>query len=451
MSRLPAPRKRRWWQRLLPLLLVLAVLPLTVCRQFPVLQEPIANLPLAELVEPTAVARDSYSVAKPLPHPSSLRPCCAFGHDLRVRAFGIPVPLFRLNNVLDPTLLGHHGYNGGRRGFIGDLLGNDNEKLGILYTRRGGFIDVAHVRDSADYAMYLFSQIRPRLGTHWTLELGPELADRRIEFFATPLPDSLADRYTLAAQLAAYLSFQLAAWHELAQWHGFNSVPGFPEEVSALSPEDLYSNVLGARLGLIIELQGDASSRHRFSEALTRVLPQALRALESVSLEETRAMFDQLDGCWWDSRARVPDKFLVLYRSYDVSGQRLPLRPETETFPPLELSVPTHWNGVPLQTYAELRLYPRPGRMGRLPEPPARGWWTVGDFPKLAAGAARADAEALRARGIAIADDSPAYQPPSNALCHRHQPSTSGDTARRVSHPDTPADAGAAVEEAVVE
>src|SRR3546814_10292448 len=178
-------------------------------------------------------------------------PCCGFGHVLRVGAFGIPGPVIRLDNVIDPTLLGHHGYNGGSTSFIGDLTGRDAGKLGIVYTRRGGFIDIAHVRDSADNALFLFSQIWPRLGQHWSLDLGPELADRRIDFDAFDLPDSPADRYTLAAFLAAHLSFQLAAWHEIAQWYGYHTVPGFPERLSAFSPEDLYSNVLGARLGLL--------------------------------------------------------------------------------------------------------------------------------------------------------------------------------------------------------
>src|SRR3546814_18328093 len=69
-------------------------------------------------------------------------------------------------------------------------------------------------------ALFLFSQIWPRLGQHWSLDLGPELADSRIDFDAFDLPDSPADRYTLAAFLAAHLSFQLAAWHEIAQWYG---------------------------------------------------------------------------------------------------------------------------------------------------------------------------------------------------------------------------------------
>src|SRR3546814_11041897 len=109
---------------------------------------------------------------------------------------------------------------------------------------------------------------------------------------------------------------------------------------SDVCSSDLYSNVLGARLGLIIELQGRAESEAQFSANLTRMLPQALDALEAVSPQETRDAFDRIDGCWWDSHARVPDKFAVLYRSYDVSGIRRPLQPDFETLRAKTLEVP---------------------------------------------------------------------------------------------------------------
>ncbi|CDK77589.1 corresponds to STY3950 from Accession AL513382: Salmonella typhi CT18 [Klebsiella pneumoniae IS22] len=35
-----------------------------------------------------------------LPPPESLRPCCAFGYDLHVRAAGIPIPMYQIGNVL---------------------------------------------------------------------------------------------------------------------------------------------------------------------------------------------------------------------------------------------------------------------------------------------------------------------------------------------------------------
>lgn len=417
MSRLSKAAQRRG----LILLMLCMTLPLSVCENTAVPYQPSANLPLSELVAPTAIARDSFKVAAPLQQPDSLRPCCAFGHDLHVRAFSIPVPFIHLGNVINPTLLGHHGYNGGSTSFIGDLIGSDAEKLGIVYTRRGGFVDIAHVRDSADNALFLFSQIWPRLGQRWSLDLGPELAERRIDFDAFDVPDDDADRYTLAAFLAAHLSFQLAAWHEIAQWYGYHTVPGFSEEISAFSPEDLYSNVLGARLALIIELQGQAQSEQQFSATLTRMLPQALDALEAVSPQETRDTFDRIDGCWWNSRARVPDKYAVLYRNYDVSGIRSPLQPDFETLPAQKLEVPYAWDGIALSRFAELRL--RPNRASAaLPGAASVDYWAPRDFATLAAIAAMFDAKRLHELGVASADESRPYVPPSTELCRRGRP-----------------------------
>lgn len=385
------PRLR--WRCLLPLL----ALSLAACRTAPAPEKPPARLPPAAFVAAPPVAGAGFRVLPPLPPPDRLRPCCTFGHDLRVRALGVPIPLFRLGNIVDPAQLGRHRYNGGSTGFVGGFFGSDAEKLGLVYTRRGGFIDTAHVRDSADNTLFLFSRIWPRLGEAWTLTLEPELAERRIAFAAFAPPASPAERYALAAQLAARLSFQIAVWHEIAQWYGYRTVRSFSERSSAFSPEDLYSNALGARLSLMVELQGDADSVRHYDAALTRLLPRALATLAAVSADETRAALDRLDGCWWDSRARLPARFLLLYRDYDVSSRRLPLRPPGETAPAQALAVPERWQNTPLDDYAGLRLYPGTS-MHRLPSPPARGYWTAADFAALAQAAARTDAAEPRVR-----------------------------------------------------
>jgi hypothetical protein len=54
--------------------------------------------------------------------------------------------------------------------------------------------------------------------------------------------------------------------------------------------------------------------------ALKKVLVKLMVAPRS----ETESMFRKLDGDWWNSQRRVPDKFLVLKRNYDMSDDRLP-------------------------------------------------------------------------------------------------------------------------------
>ena len=55
-------------------------------------------------------------------------------------------------------------------------------------------------------------------------------------------------RRNLTASLAIWAGYQLSLWHEIATWYGWASFEAFPERASAFSPEDLYSNLLGAKL-----------------------------------------------------------------------------------------------------------------------------------------------------------------------------------------------------------
>lgn len=235
----------------------------------------------------------------------------------------------------------------------------------------------------------MFSQIYPRLGESWTLKLSDELASRQIVFKPFTPPVSTEQRYTLSAYLAAKLAFQLAAWHEIAQWYGYQSVPGFSEGISAFSPEDLYSNLLGARLSMTLILQGRAQSLPLFSQSMEDILPTALEQLGANTKQQTRTMFDRIDGLWWNSYQRVPEKFLVLTRDYDTSDNRYPLMPlqmvPTES---LRLSLPNEYQGYSLQELAQFRLLPT-SKMAHLPTP--QTYWTVADFSTLSEAAKQQD------------------------------------------------------------
>ncbi|AVJ15820.1 DUF4056 domain-containing protein [Serratia sp. JUb9] len=342
--------------------------------------------------QPTRATRIAWPVTPPLSAPDGLRPCCAFGFDLKVQALGIPVPFYQLGNVVDANQLGHHRYNDSAFGAVSNVLGLSSERDGLLYTRRGGFIDIAHVRDTADNTLYLFSQILPRLGQRWQLSLGEELAQRRIQLNAFTPPTDAAQRYTLAAYLAGKLAYQLAAWHEIAQWYGYQSVPGFSEEISAFSPEDLYSNLLGARLAIDAILQGGAVSVGSYNRAMESLLPAALNQLGAVSATQTRRQLAAIDGDWWDSHRRVPEKFLVLKRNYDTGDNRLPTPVPFERTAPQRLMLPQQRYGIPLDDIGELQLWP-----GSSPRhlPPPSPYYTAKDFSALALHARAEDARQI--------------------------------------------------------
>ncbi|TDS97674.1 uncharacterized protein DUF4056 [Rahnella sp. BIGb0236] len=327
-------------------------------------------------------------VARHLTAPESLRPCCAFGYGLRVRAIGVPVPFYQIGNVLSAGSLGTHHYNDSALSAVKSIVGLSAEKSGLIYTRRGGFIDIAHVRDTADNTFYLFTRIYPRLGSGWRLFYSEELGLRRIQLKAFTRPHTTAERYTLAAWLAGHLAFQLAQWHEIAQWYGFQSVKGFSEEISAFSPEDLYSNLLGARLAINVILHGHAGSPEKYNAAMGSALHDALIRLGAVSEAETKRQFHEVDGIWWNSKRRVPDKFLVLNRNYDLSDSRFPTPVPFEKIPPYRLTMPETVAGYRLSARGELQIYPGSEMHGL--KTPAH-FYTPSQFPALAEKAKYAD------------------------------------------------------------
>lgn len=342
----------------------------------------------AETLLPIEHAHRVSPVVQKLSAPESLRPCCAFGYDLNVRAVGVPIPVYQIGNVLTLDGLGHHHYNDSALGAVKNLVGLSDEKSGLIYTHRGGFIDIAHVRDTADNTFYLFSEIYPKLGQQWRLFYSEELGLRRIQLNAFTPPAGMTQRYTLAAWLAGKLGFELAQWHEIAQWYGFQSVPGFSEEISAFSPEDLYSNLLGARLAINVILQGHAGSVEDYNQAMDAELHKALVGLDVATREETEKKFREIDGDWWNSKRRVPDKFLVLKRNYSLSESRVPTPVPFEKAEPFHLMMPETVVRYRLSTLGELQIHQ--GRdMERLPAP--ADYYSPEEFQGLANKAEAAD------------------------------------------------------------
>lgn len=108
-----------------------------------------------------------------------------------------------------------------------------------------------------------------------------------------------------------------------------------------------------------INFTGRAQSLPMFSQSLENTLPIALEQLGANSKSQTRKMFDRVDGLWWNSYQRVPEKFLVLTRDYDTSDNRYPLIP-LQMIPTehLRLSLPNEYRGYVLHQLAQLRLLP---------------------------------------------------------------------------------------------
>jgi hypothetical protein len=350
--------------------------------------------------------------------PRSLRPCCVFGDDVKLEVGRVPVPGVEIGNVLGPGGVGPHRYDNGflsleasdPRGFV------DDEHNGLVYTCRGGFIDTAHVRDSADATLALADAVARNLDAGAVIALPPHAGDVRIRLRAMPA-ERIAryGRIRVGVELAQWLAFQLAVWHEIATWYGYESVPAFPEKISSFSPEDLYSNELGARLSAAIILSHGARTDIDYGRNMDAWIQQTLKRLEAVSRSDGRAAAQAVDGAWWDSSRRIPDWRLLLRRGLDfgpflvpwtleraspgAKGPVAPLAACRASAAPLVLHVDDGWSGLTFQDQAALEVSVD-GRLAEknfpLPRAPAREV-TQQDFPAIVEAIRRENAEAFGA------------------------------------------------------
>ncbi|MEQ8279317.1 MAG: DUF4056 domain-containing protein [Deltaproteobacteria bacterium] len=242
----------------------------------------------------------SPAVAAPLDDPTPAEPrsrfCCALGRDLPVRLGPLMLPI-RLKNVVSVERLGAHHYTG--------KLPLE-ERTGLLYTCRGGLIDLGHVRASIDRVAFLYAaSVRPRV------ELGVQGGTGVFVHNATTAEDRRA--------FAARGAYRLAVWHEQATTRGVGRRPYFAEDFSAGSPEDLYSDALGATIGLAALLDP-----RPFEEAVDDLLVRHLEALGAVPAGATKTALDRVEGQWWRRGVMVPDGALLLARRDDDG---LPIQP----------------------------------------------------------------------------------------------------------------------------
>ena len=204
--------------------------------------------------------------------PESLRPCCAFGYDLHVRAVGIPIPVYQIGNVLTLDSLGKHHYNDSALGAVKKSAGTERgAKRAYLYPSRRVYRYCPCARHGGLHLLSVQSHFADA-GPGGAHILQRRTGVRRVQLNAFTPPPGVRQRYQLAAWLAGHLAFEIAQWHEIAQWYGFQSVPGFSEEISAFSPEDLYSNLLGARLAINVILSGHGGSVEAYNRAMEAAL-----------------------------------------------------------------------------------------------------------------------------------------------------------------------------------
>jgi hypothetical protein len=224
---------------------------------------------------------DTSSITLKCP-PRIIRACCAFGYDIGITG----IPFVKYSDVADPTNIGDHEYLGGR-----------NEGNGIVYTYRGGFVDLAHLRDQADWTAYLFSRMSAHTGNDTLrIKLGYEGGVKELSVY---LPKTISNDELI--EMAGRIAYDLSVWHEISTWF-VSSIPLMPERYSSFSLEDNYSNMLGIKLA-IWSLKSDKP----YSEAMTIALKNTLDSLKMVpSIDKTYEAMDAVYNVWWTRSYRLP-------------------------------------------------------------------------------------------------------------------------------------------------
>lgn len=234
--------------------------------------------------------------------PKIIRTCCLFGAEVKFAG----IPLLNKTDIVRLDQIGQHAY-----------LGGPTEDNGIIYTRKGGFIDTGHLRDCADWTAYLFAFISNNVGTgeEALLHLGKEGGDKQLI-----LHIGKGITRNNAAALSARIAYDLSLWHEIATWFGASYVPMIPEGYSSFSPEDLYSNLLGTLIG-IQAIESDME----YNTAMNYFTLKMLRDLDAVTTaEETLAAMNKTESLWWSAEKRLPGKNVLIQRYFDIETSLVP-------------------------------------------------------------------------------------------------------------------------------
>jgi hypothetical protein len=216
---------------------------------------------------------------------------CQTGDGPRMRGgafFGSPLGM----TFSDPARLGKHS-----RSF------SLSEVNGMAYTCRGGFIDIAHMREAADRTAYLAAVTYRNLMLGKTefsfVVIEPSQYQVTISYPEDWNDRSAEDRASTAKEVSLRLGQHFAhtsmIWHEIITWYGFASSGIFPENISSFSWEDTYSDLAGTCLAV----QALRDDKRGFDEAMTILIDRTLRDLDVQSAEFARRAAKRVEGEWF--------------------------------------------------------------------------------------------------------------------------------------------------------
>ncbi|MBN2136499.1 MAG: DUF4056 domain-containing protein [Sedimentisphaerales bacterium] len=176
------------------------------------------------------------------------------------------------------------------------------EHNGMVGTCRGGFIDLGHVRNAADVTRWLATDLEEAIMKGKT-EFSFKLTDPSRHFFDITYPDNWRDMpesekrkiaRDIAIDAGAYGAYLGTAWHEIITYLGWKPAM-IPVFISALAPEDNYSNLLGAVVGNLALRDTENS----YNQAVTIAMRKEFEKLDIQPKEDVKEASKNIYAVWY--------------------------------------------------------------------------------------------------------------------------------------------------------
>lgn len=216
--------------------------------------------------------------------------------------------------------LGKHHYEGG--------LFNENNAL--IYTAAAGYIDIGHLRESADRTRYLFEVCYANIQAQNTEFTFTVIEPAEYHVYITypehwnwlDEPERRRISRVISVELGQYFAHQSTIWHEIVTWYGYASTGVLEEKASSFSWEDSYSDLLGTKLAAMV-LRENANDYNR---AMAEIIVGELRKLYPQSPKTAKQATNLIKGNWFSGRYPL---VAMKKRNFDVGfedGQITPFR-----------------------------------------------------------------------------------------------------------------------------
>lgn len=173
-------------------------------------------------------------------------------------------------------------------------------KRGIIYTKRAGFVDMAHVVNSVLWANETSKTVAAGLRqARNSISLRKfEHSEVSILFSSSPIgsestgPDSEQRIQAVSRITGECVASELGTWHEIITWFGYMTTGIWSEKPSAFTYEDLVSHLVGLQ---VFEAISGEPDRAKFGSALRRVLD----SLGLVDKKLASKAVYSVKGLWW--------------------------------------------------------------------------------------------------------------------------------------------------------